>query len=47
MGLLDPSGAALPLRLAGEAEGPSTRVLEIDQAEQRFTFEGVTAEPVA
>ena len=48
MGLLGPGGDPLPLRLAGEAAaGTGTRVLEIDQAEQRLTFEGVPAEPVA
>ncbi len=48
MGLLGPGGAALPLRLAGEADAtPGTRVLEIDQAEQRFVFEDVPAAPVA
>ena len=47
MGLLDPDGAPLPLRLAGEAEPAGTsRVLEIDQAEQSFTFTDVPAAPV-
>jgi aminopeptidase N len=47
MGLLDPDGAPLPLRLAGEAAADGTsRVLEIDSAEQSFTFTGVPAAPV-
>ncbi len=47
MGLLDPDGAPLPLRLAGEAAADGTsRVLEIDGAEQSFTFVGVPAAPV-
>ncbi len=50
MGLLGPDGRDLPLRLAGEAAGaaaPTTRVLELREAEQRFRFEGVPAAPVA
>ncbi|MEI9985910.1 MAG: aminopeptidase N [Aliidongia sp.] len=47
MGLLDPSGAALPTRLAGEtAAQPGTRVLQVTEAEQSFTFEDVPATPV-
>ncbi|MGH6915489.1 MAG: DUF3458 domain-containing protein, partial [Geminicoccales bacterium] len=52
MGLLDPAGAPLPLRLAGESPGlegedATSRVLEVDAAEQRFTFVDVPAPPVA
>ena len=47
MGLLDPDGAPLPLRLEGEAEPAGTsRVLELDQAEQSFIFVDVPAAPV-
>jgi aminopeptidase N len=47
MGLLDPDGAPLPLRLEGEADAAGTsRVLELDRAEQSFTFTDVPAAPV-
>ncbi|MGH7042846.1 MAG: aminopeptidase N, partial [Acetobacteraceae bacterium] len=47
LGLLDPNGAALPLRLAGEtAEATGTRVLLADAAETRFVFEDVPSAPV-
>ena len=47
MGLLDPDGAPLPLRLEGEAKAAGTsRVLELDRAEQSFTFVDVPAAPV-
>ena len=47
MGLLGPDGADLPTRLHGEAVASSgTRVLLLDQAEQRFVFEDVPAPPV-
>jgi len=47
LGLIGPDGADLPLRLAGEAAaGGTTRVLELTEAEQRFVFEDVPAEPV-
>jgi aminopeptidase N len=47
MGLLDPDGAPLPLRLEGEAEPAGTsRVLELDRTEQSFTFVDVPAAPV-
>ena len=47
LGLLDPAGAPLPLRLEGEAAAAGTsRVLELDQAAQSFTFTGVPAAPV-
>ncbi len=48
--LLDGRGQPLPLRLAGEAEEPdadaSERVLLLQEAEQRFTFSGVSERPV-
>ncbi|HEM46516.1 MAG TPA: DUF3458 domain-containing protein, partial [Alphaproteobacteria bacterium] len=49
MGLLGPSGAELPLQLDGEAEpAPArTRVLELAEAEQVFTFVGLEERPVA
>jgi aminopeptidase N len=51
VGLLAPAadGArALPLQLADEpAPGPTTRVLELRAASQRFTFVGVDAPPAA
>jgi aminopeptidase N len=47
MGLLDSDGAPLPLRLEGEVQPAGTgRVLELDQAEQSFTFVNVPAAPV-
>jgi aminopeptidase N len=47
LGLLDPAGAPLPLRLKGEgAPASSTRVLELSKAEQRFTFTDVPERPV-
>ena len=47
VGLLDRSGAELPLRLSGRPEaGGTTCVLELDTAEQSFVFEDVVAEPV-
>ncbi len=48
LGLLDRQGNSLPLQLEGEAEptpGP-TRVLELLREEERFTFVGLSAEPV-
>ena len=46
MGLLDHSGRELPLTFAGEAvTGPTTRTLEITQAEESFRFTGLDAEP--
>ncbi len=46
MGLLAPDGP-VPLRLEGEAAPAGTsRVLELDQAEQSFTFTDVPAAPV-
>jgi aminopeptidase N len=48
VGLLGPDGADLPLRLAGEpAEAAATtRLLLLDEREQRFVFTGVAAPPV-
>ena len=42
VGLIGPDGAALPLRLEGETAATGTsRLLELRQASQRFTFEDV------
>ncbi|UDU82774.1 aminopeptidase N [Pseudomonas sp. HN2-3] len=47
LGLLDAEGNDLPLRLAGEAAAAgSSRVLSVTEAEQTFTFEGITAKPL-
>jgi aminopeptidase N len=47
LGLLAPDGAPLPLRLEGEVQPAGTsRVLELDRAEQSFTFQDVPAAPV-
>jgi aminopeptidase N len=47
VGLLGPDGADLPLRLEGETQdGPTTRVLLLSEAEQRFVFSGLGAPPV-
>ena len=47
VGLIGPDGNDLPLRLEGEpVAGDTTRVLELTEAEQRFVFEDVAAEPV-
>ena len=47
MGLVGQSGAALPLTLEGEnAPGPDERVLELTEAEQSFTFVGVSEKPL-
>jgi aminopeptidase N len=47
LGLVGASGRALPLTLEGEnATGPTERVLELDQAEQRFVFTGVEEKPL-
>jgi aminopeptidase N len=45
IGLMGSDGHDLPLRLAGEAAGPevaTTRVLELSESEQTFTFVGLT-----
>ncbi|MFN3231938.1 MAG: aminopeptidase N [Alphaproteobacteria bacterium] len=46
LGLLDPQGEQLPLTLQGENQGPESRVLSVTEAEQTFTFTGVTEKPV-
>ena len=49
MALLGRDGRELPLRLAGEPAGapaPTQRVLELREAEETFTFEGVREAPV-
>jgi aminopeptidase N len=45
MGLLGTDGADLPLRLVGDGAAPTTRLLELRQAEQTFTFLDVPARP--
>jgi aminopeptidase N len=42
VGLIDPEGHDVPL----DRSGATTRVLDLTEAEQSFTFEGVPAEPV-
>ena len=47
LGLLDADGAALPMRLAGEATATTgTRVLLAEAAETGFVFEDVPGPPV-
>ena len=47
MGLLDPSGAELPTRLAGETvPQQGTRILQVTGSEQSFRFEDVPVAPV-
>jgi aminopeptidase N len=47
VGLIDNAGQPLPLRLAGEAAaGGSSRVLELTEREQSFTFEGLDERPL-
>ena len=47
MGLVGQKGAHLPLTLDGENDtGPETRVLELTEAHQRFTFTGIAEEPL-
>ncbi len=47
IGLLDPGGAELPMRLDGEAAGRAgTRVLPLTEARQSFRFVDVPAPPV-
>jgi aminopeptidase N len=46
MGLLGPDGASLPLQLVGEAEASgTTRVLELREQTQSFTFAGIPGAP--
>ncbi|HUJ03939.1 MAG TPA: aminopeptidase N [Rhizomicrobium sp.] len=47
VGLVAPSGAALPLTLEGEnARGPEERVLELTRAEEKFVFVDVAEPPL-
>ena len=47
LGLIGPDGGDTPLRLAGESGAqPTTRVLPVTKAEQRFEFVDVPARPV-
>ena len=47
LGLIGADGADLPLQLEGESQpGAGTRVLVLREAEQRFRFVGLPAEPV-
>jgi len=47
VGLVGRSGAHLPLTLDGENDtGPTTRVLELTDAHQRFVFTGLDEEPL-
>ena len=44
--LLAPSGQPIPLKLDGASDAPTERVLELTEAEQSFTFRGVSERPV-
>ncbi|MGI9488190.1 MAG: aminopeptidase N [Geminicoccaceae bacterium] len=47
LGLLGRDGRDTPITLRGEPEaGPTTRVLELTEAETTFTFEGLSEKPV-
>ncbi|WGF89421.1 aminopeptidase N [Marinivivus vitaminiproducens] len=47
LGLLDPAGQPVPLRLEGEnTEGATSRVLDLTELEQTFVFENVPSAPV-
>ncbi|PVZ13651.1 MULTISPECIES: aminopeptidase N [unclassified Pseudomonas] len=47
LGLLGADGQDLPLRLKGEASAQATqRVLQVTEAEQTFTFEGLAQQPL-
>lgn len=47
LGLLGADGQDLPLRLKGEASAQGTqRVLQVTEAEQTFTFEGLAQQPL-
>jgi aminopeptidase N len=47
LGLLGPDGSDLPLVLEGEtSQGPTTRVLLLEESEQSFAFTGIGAPPV-
>jgi aminopeptidase N len=45
MGLLSSNGEDMPLVLEGENEGPTSRVLDVKQASQTFTFTHITEQP--
>ncbi|HEX5655762.1 MAG TPA: DUF3458 domain-containing protein, partial [Polyangiales bacterium] len=45
LGLLSPDGTDLPLKLEGSEGAPTTRLLELREAEQTFTFVDVPARP--
>ena len=46
VGLVAPDGQDMPLRLAGETEVTTTRVLSLYEVTQQFVFEGVAVAPV-
>jgi len=46
VGLVGPDGQDMPLRLAGETEVTTTRVLSLYEVTQQFVFEGVAVAPV-
>ncbi|GMH42507.1 hypothetical protein BSKO_10426 [Bryopsis sp. KO-2023] len=47
VGLIGPDGKDIPIKLKGSSSSPAgTVVLEFDEAEREFVFEGVTAKPV-
>ncbi|ANQ86306.1 aminopeptidase N [Azoarcus olearius] len=47
VGLIGPDGKDMPLQFDGEKQaGPTTRLLTLTEAEQRFRFIGLAAEPV-
>ncbi|MFK5926185.1 MAG: aminopeptidase N [Desulfuromusa sp.] len=47
VGLIDAAGEDLPLQLAGERHpGATTRVLNLTDTEQEFTFSGIAQQPV-
>lgn len=47
LGLVGPDGVDIPLRLCGEeVAGPTSRVVQLTQAQQSFTFRDVPAKPV-
>jgi aminopeptidase N len=46
LGLIGPDGQDVPLRMGGDPEGPTERVLELTKREQSFVFEGVAGRPV-
>ncbi len=47
LGLVGPCGQDYPLRLEGEAEpGPTTRILDVKEAQQRFRFVDLPDKPV-